>query len=536
MKKVLFTFLVGSFCFLSNAQKKEQILVTIDNEKVTVDEFKRIYEKNLNMIDDDAAKDIKNNLDLYINYKLKVKNAYQNKLDTLPSYKREIETYKNQLIAPYLQDTVFLKKMIKEAYFRTANEVKASHILIKVSENAKPKDTLKAYNKIIEARTKIVNGASFDSIAKLVSEDPSAKTNGGDLGYFGAFKMIYNFEEKAFNTKIGEVSQPFRTRFGYHIVKPVALRKSKGQLEAAHIYLNNDVKNGKQRIDSIYTKLKNGASFADLAKEYSTDNGSKNNGGKLRKFGAGQMVKPFEDVAFSLEDEGDYSKPIKTRFGWHIIKLIKKHPVQSFEELKPEIEDQLKRNGRAKLSDDAVINKLKNEYNIDENEALKAVIFEKGKVGKDSLQKVLFSINDKKIKLEDFAKYKRNRRQYTNDKLYNLFLDNEVKEYFKENLVYTEPEYAATLKEYQDGLLLFELMQQKIWDKSSKDSIGLQNYYEKNQQWYDSYSLEPVKGQVINDYQNELEENWITALRAKSAIEIKKKALRKLVAYYEEKK
>lgn len=538
MKKVIICFVLSCTSLTMFSQKKKDVLVTINNDKITVDEFKRVYEKNLDAIEDEKAKDVTNNLDLYINYKLKVADAYQIKLDTLASYKREMETYKNQLIAPYLQDTLFLKKLIDEAYYRTANELNASHILVKLAENATPNDTLVAYNKIIDARNRILKGEPFEVVAKEVSEDPSAKTNGGDLGYFGAFKMLYEFEDAAFKTKVGNISMPFRTNYGYHIVKVSDTRKSLGEVEVAHIYINDKGEVGKQKIDSIYTELKGGASFEELAKTYSKDTGSSANGGKLPKFGTGRMVKPFEDVAYGLENPGDYSEPIETRFGWHIIKLIKKHPIQSFEEMKASIEDQLRRSGRAKLSDDAVVNRLKKEYKIIENENTPAFLKQNNirSIPVDSLQSTLITINGKKIKQERFVNYIKNRRQFAIPTLFEMFKEEQIKEYFKENLVFTEPEYAATLKEYEDGLLLFEMMQQKIWKKSSEDTLALQEYFVDHKQNYNADNLDSIKGSVINDYQNFLEEEWISSLKAKNKIEINKSALRKLIKYYEKKK
>jgi peptidyl-prolyl cis-trans isomerase SurA len=538
MKKEVICFSLF-FCVLSIfSQKKKEVLVTINKEKITINEFKRVYEKNLDAIEDEKAKDVKDNLDLYINYKLKVADAYQIKLDTLSSYKREMETYKNQLIAPYLQDTLFLKQLIKETYYRLVNELNVAHILVKLEENASPIDTLAAYDKILEARDRILKGISFQEVAKEVSEDPSAKENGGDLGYFGAFRMVYPFEDTAFKTEVGEISMPFRTDYGYHIIQVNDTRKSLGEVEVAHIFIDETGNAGKLKIDSIYTKLKAGESFVALAKTYSKDSGSRDNGGKLQKFGSGSMAKPFEDVAFSLEKEGDYHQPIETRFGWHIIKLVKKYPMQSFEDMKVGIEDQLRRSGRAKLSDDAVINRLKKEYKITESPTIKDFLNKSNirSIPKDSLQETLLTINNKKIKQESFINFINNRRQYAVPKLFEMFKDEEIKEYFKENLVFTEPEYAATLKEYQDGLLLFELMQEKIWKKSSEDTLALQNYFEQNISKFDVKNLDDAKGKVINKYQDYLDQQWIADLKAKNKIKINKKALRKLIGYYEKKK
>ncbi|MDG1697848.1 MAG: peptidylprolyl isomerase [Polaribacter sp.] len=544
MRKIVLVFVL-SFSVSVFSQKRDKTLITIDGEKITVSEFKRVYEKNLDVIDSQDSKNLTNNLDLFINFKLKVKEAYALKLDTLSSYKKEIETYKNQLSAPYLQDTMFIRQLVKDAYFRTKNEVKAKHILIRMKKDALPKDTLIAYTKITELRERIIAGEDFEVIAKQFSEDKSAqndsktgrKGNGGNLGYFSAFRMVYPFEVAAYSTKIGQISMPFKTQYGYHIIKVDALRESKGEIEAAHILIRDTSTKGKQKIDSIYDKLNSNEKFDDLAKQYSEDPGSKNNGGKLGKFGSGRMVKPFSDAAFGLKNINDFSEPFKTDFGWHIVKLLKKHPIKSFEEMKKDLKTKVKNNSRMQLSKKAVVNKLKKQYSIIENDVAKNILNKKNirTVSKDSLQGIILTINNKNISQEEFVNYIKNRRNLPIFKLFENFKDEQIMMYYKENLIYTEPEYAYTIKEYKDGLLLFELMQEKIWNASSKDTLGLKKYFTTNSKNYKSDDLKSIKGQVINDYQNFLDKNWIEDLRNKSDIKVDKRQFKKLIKFYEEK-
>ncbi|WP_299062272.1 peptidylprolyl isomerase [uncultured Polaribacter sp.] len=539
-KLVLLVVLSVSMSIFS--QKKSKNLLFIDGAPTTVSEFKRVYEKNLDAIDNEESKSVTKNLELFINYKLKVKEAYKMQLDTAASYKREMETYKNQLSTPYLQDTTFIDQLVKDVYFRTKNEVKAKHILIRLSRQALPKDTLLAYNKILDLRERILKGEKFEQIAAKFSEDKSAaddpktgrKGNGGNLGYFSAFNMVYPFEVAAYATKVGEISMPFKTQFGYHIIQVDDLKPSKGEIEAAHILVRDTTAVGKKQIENVYAKLIAKESFEDLAKEYSEDPGSKNKGGSLGKFGAGRMVKPFSDAAFALENENDFTKPFKTRFGWHIIKLLKKHPIKPFKEMEKELKEKVKKSSRMELSKNAVVKKLKKDYLIKEPKEARKMLNRKDvrSIPKDSLKNILLSINDKDILQQEFISFIRNRRHLPIFKLYEMFKEEQILNYYKENLIYTEPDYAAVLKEYEDGLLLFELMQQKIWTKSSKDTLGLKQYFDKNATTYNTDDLKTVKGQVINDYQNFLEKNWIADLRKKSVIEIKKKQLKKLIKLY----
>jgi len=544
MRKIVLVFVL-SLSVSVFSQKRDKTLITIDGEKITVSEFKRVYEKNLDVIDSQDSKNLTNNLDLFINFKLKVKEAYAIKLDTFSSYKKEMETYKNQLSAPYLQDTTFIEQLVKDAYFRTKNEVKAKHILIRMKKDALPKDTLIAFTKIIELRDRIIAGEDFESIATQFSEDKSAqndsktgrKGNGGNLGYFSAFRMVYPFEVAAYSTKIGQISMPFKTQYGFHIMKVDAVRESKGEIEAAHILIRDTSAKGKQKIDSIYDKLNSNEKFEDLAKQYSEDPGSKKNGGKLGKFGSGRMVKPFSDAAFGLENINDFSEPFKTDFGWHIVMLLKKHPIKSFEEMKMDLKTKVKNNSRMQLSKKAVVNKLKKQYSIIENEVAKNILNIKNirTVSKDSLQGIIITINNKNISQEEFVNYIKNRRNLPIFKLFENFKDEQIMTYYKENLIYTEPEYANVLNEYKDGLLLFELMQEKIWSASSKDTLGLKKYFKINSNNYKSDDLKSIKGQVINDYQNFLDKNWIEDLRNKSEIKVDKRQFKKLIKFYEEK-
>ena len=542
MKKLVLLVIVNLSLQLQ-AQKDKKVLFSIDKEPTTVGEFKRVYEKNLDLVEDDEKNNIDSYLDLYINYKLKIKQAYHLKLDTARAYKRELETYKNQLSAPYLQDKEFLNNLIKDTYYRTKNELRASHILVRLPKGISPKDTLAFYNKIMDARKRVVNGEDFDKVAIDISKDEFSKykgiknmrvrVNNGDLGYFSAFMMLFPFEQAAYTTKIGEVSMPFKTRFGYHIVKPVATRLSKGEVKTAHILITDTTAIGKSKIESIYQKLKSGVDFKSLASQFSNDTGSKEKGGVLQKFGTGRMVKSFENAAFSLKNKGDY-KIVKTRFGYHIVKLLDKYPVKSFEEMEKEIASKVKGSGRSRLSDDAVLNKLKKQYKIVVNQKSRDKFNDEKVRGlsRDSLQSVILSINNKNIKQVVFSDYIRNRRHKSIPILFDMFKDEQILKYFKENLIHTEPEYANTLKEYKDGLLLFELMQQKIWNKSSTDSLGLKDYFTKNASKYTFKKLDDGKGQVMNDYQNYLEKEWIAELRKNSKIKINKRILKKLNKHY----
>ncbi len=472
----------------SYSQKSQEVLFTIDKDPVTSQEFLNVFNKNRDIVDEENRKTVEEYLELYINYKLKLKQAYELQLDTVASYKQELKKYKEQLIGPYLKDSKVTESLVKEAYDRMKNEVNASHILALVKPKALPKDTLKAYNKILEAREKVVKGTSFEQVAKEYSEDPSAKSNGGNLGYFSTFAMVYPFENAAFGTEVGKVSMPFKTSFGYHIVKINDKRVSKGEVEVAHIMVQSKNENkvsAKEKIDELYAKLQQGDAFEFLAKQHSDDKNSAVRGGRLAKFSTSRMIKSFSDVAFSLENENDFSKPFKTQYGWHIVKLLKKHPIRSYEELKNELSKRIEKSQRATLVGKSIAGKLKKKYAIQLNkESFDAYMKNDTDFIEKNLEMTIVTINEKKIPLDRLISYYGTQKTKTFKAAYEDFLNEEIITYYKENLENTNEEFASTIQEYRDGLLLFDLLQEKIWTRAEKDTIALQKFFLENRNNY----------------------------------------------------
>jgi peptidyl-prolyl cis-trans isomerase SurA len=474
------------YTVLLRAQDKEEILLRIDDDKVYSSEFIRVFQKNKDIVVDYEKKNFDDYFNLFVDFKIKLKQAYELKLDTISSYQKELAKYREILVTPYLQDSSASEFLIKEAYDRTVTEVDASHILIRVAADAIPKDTLIAYNRIMEARDKILNGQSFEQVAKQYSEDPSVQNNGGNLGYFSAFSMVYPFENAAFNTKIGGVSKPFRTQFGFHIVKVNNRRTSLGEVQVAHIMVKkdpNDSTYAKTKIFDIYNKLEQGDDFAQIAKEHSDDTSSAIKGGVLPKFGAGRMMPPFDEIAFGLSNEGDFSEPFKTDYGWHILKLLKKIPVGSFEEQYSQLEDKIEKGSRSKYVKKALAEKLENNYEISENRNLLNSFYGPN-VQEMKSEEVLLKVDNDAFSVNDFYKYSLNKRNQNIGEIYEEYKVEKIINYYKGNLEFTNKEFAEIYREYKDGLLLFELLQKYIWEKSEKDTLGLKEYYNNNKNNY----------------------------------------------------
>ncbi len=507
-KKSLLFFLGSIFFTLVYAQEPKDVLFTIDNSPIFISEFKKVYLKNINLVKDDSQKNVDEYLDLFINYKLKLKEAKKLGLDKKESYLKELDGYRKQLAKGYLTDTRTSDALIREAYDRSQERIKASHILITVKPNASEKDTIAAFQKITEARSKIINGESFDAVAKAYSQDPSVDKNSGNLGWFSAFRMVYPFEEAAFTTKVGEISEPFRTQFGYHIVKVNDRKKKIGEVTVAHIMVtineNRTEEEAKNRVYEINQQLQQGISFASLAKQYSDDPSTAINGGKIRRFGQGTLnSEKFEKTAFSMTERNEISEPIQTKYGWHIIQLIEKHPPKTFEEQKEELTKKVKRDSRSKLVTTSFINSLKEKYTINKNEnaisyfkkIVPSTFFtEKWNIPEDKkLEKSIFSIKKKEFSYMDFAKFlKKNQSKvagYTDvsifiEKMYNDFESSSLLGYYEKHLEEDNPDFASVFGEYRDGLLLFDLMESKIWNVSKTDSIGLKRFYETQKDRY----------------------------------------------------
>ena len=533
MKKVLSVLLLSAIAFTINAQEKDPTLLTIGGKEVKLSEFNAIFNKN--KTDEKVTEESVNEyLDLYIKFKLKVREAEELGYDTLPKFINELKGYRKQLAQPYLTDKDVTEALIKEAYERLKQDVRASHILIRIDLDAEPADTLKAYNKILQFRNKALKGTAFDKlIEEVTSKSYNDKTvkefgywdskngkliDGQDLGYFSAMHMVYPFETAAYTTKVGEISKPVRTKFGYHIVKVTDKRPARGTIKAAHIMVKaKDAKTddsansmAKKKIDEIYEKLKAGEEFSSLAQQYSDDKTSARRGGELPEFNAGKMVAEFEEAAFALKNDGEYSEPFKTQYGWHIVKRLNLKELDDFDVIYNTLKARISRDSRSNKSKESLMAKIKKENNFKENikerndfyKLITAEEFKNGtwKVGKaKNYNKVMFGLYAKdgekrEYTQQDFAKTLakqkvRDPKQEINlkaaiNRLYQQEVDKVALDFKDSRLAKTNEEFRLLMQEYRDGILLFDLTDEKVWSKAVKDSAGLYAFYEKNKNKY----------------------------------------------------
>lgn len=520
-KHLIINLFVLQFVFLSYSVSYAQdpVMITVGKENVTKSEFLNVYQKNNIKGDAMDRNSLEEYLDLYINFKLKVLEAEESGYDTVKSFKDELGGYRKQLAQPYLIDEDVNKVMLDEAYSRKLTDIRASHILIKADRNASPKDTLEACNKIMKIRKRILAGESFEKLAEEFSDDQSAKSrvvegrtirgNRGDLGYFTAFDMVYPFESGAYNTKPGEVSLPVRSDYGYHLIKVTDRKPAMGKVQVAHILFlfpkNATVADSahiKAKVDSVYNLVKIGGDFAQLVKENSDDKGTSTKGGVMPWFGANRMIPDFIYQVSLLKNKGDVTPPFLSQYGWHIVKLIDKKPIGTFEDTKAELKQALAKSDRSIKSKESLINKIKKEYFFSEDlkakldfyKVVDTTIFEgKWDVQKaKDLKKNMFLLGDKTYTQQDFSQYLTTNQKATGKQDITIYVNTAYKNFVEENcLAYEDsqlenkyPEFRSLMKEYRDGILLFDLTDKKIWSKAVKDTIGLEEYYEKNKTNY----------------------------------------------------
>lgn len=515
----LFTLALSMIVLGSFAQESDPVILKVAGENISKSEFLNVYQKNNVNGEVLDRKSLEEYMDLYINFRLKVKAAEDQGLDTTKSFIDELAGYRKQLAQPYLIDDEMNKSLLEEAYNRKKEDIRASHLLIKVDRNASPADTLAAYKRVMALRKRILKGEDFGTLAAEYSDDLSArdrnvenrniKGNKGDLGYFTVFDMVYPFETGAYNTKPGEVSMPVRSDFGYHLIKVTDRKPALGRVQVAHILLRipadataADSAAVEAKAQEAYNKIMAGEDFNRIAEQYSDDKSTASKGGILPWFGANKMIPEFIKEISGMKNINDVSKPFSSSFGWHIVKLLDRKEIGTYEDNLNDLKQSLTRNDRAKKSEEALLNRIKNEYNFSQNLKARDAFY---KVVTDTifaggwnvaqaagLNKTMFTLGRRSYSQQDFANYlAKNQRKRTKEdislfvnSMFNSFVNEKCLEYEDSQLESKYPEFRMLVKEYRDGILLFELTDQKIWSKAVKDSTGLEAYYNANKKNY----------------------------------------------------
>ena len=444
-----------------------QTLLTINDKEISKQEFEYYYNKNNHIESDTLSAEAY--MDMFINFKLKVEEAYTLKYDTSNSFKEEFNTYRTPLANGYLTDSVKIKELEEEAYNNLLKDINVSHILFRADFN---NDSI-ALEKAIAAK-KRSKKMDFSKLAEEVSEDPSVAYNQGNLGWVTGMTLVYPFEKAAFSLKKGKISEPIRTNFGYHIIKVNKIRATRGEVQVAHIFKRKPEDADSTQIDAIrkemhriHSVLENGGEFEDLVKAHSEDKNTLK-GGVLPWISTGQTNELFEDAAFALKYPGDISPVVEAPYGFHIIQLKDKHDKPDYNRWMPQIQTRIRMDERATIIRNSFINKTRKEYNLAE------------------------------------------------------LTDAEVMEFANANLENKYPEFGLLMQEYRDGILLFNISKDVVWDKASQDEAKLKELYEKGN--FDK-PYNKVRGIIISQYQDELEKEWVKQLREKYTIKVNQNIL-----------
>ena len=510
-RTVILLLMVTGITFSTIAQNDDPILFTVEGNPVHLSEFNYIYSKTNGTNADFSEQSLQEYLDLYVKFKLKVKKARDMRLDTIKSLQTELDGYRRQLANSYLVDKNVTERLVDEAYERSQKDVSISHIMVALKPNDSPADTLKAYKSIMHVKSLLDKGQKFADLAKQYSNDKYSKDHGGKLGYVSALlpNGYYGLENAAYSTQKGKVSKPVRTAAGYHLVYVNDIREARGEIEAAHILIRKNPKvdndpSKKILVDSLYTLLNAGAKFEDLAQQFSGDKASASKGGYIGFFGINKYQSSFEDAVFALTKDETYTKPVQTAVGWHIIKRISKEEVDP-EKTKRRLRPRVKKDGRYQLAQNAMIKKIKKDGNFTENVKNRDAFFNKldstflthqWKADKGA-NEVLFTIGeDTKNSVRNFAAYcqrqarNRVRRGANNspaevaNQLYKAYVDDQCIKYEESQLEVKYPEFKALMREYEEGILLFEATKLTVWDKASQDTTGLQKFHANNRAKY----------------------------------------------------
>lgn len=501
---IVFAMLPGLLFPALGRETGDDVLLTVEGREITKSEFTRLREKS-NFFQD--SPDVEEYLELFINFQLKVAHAREEGIHNERSFRDEFSRFRSKLASPYMGDPELEEKLAREAYDRLQYDIDASHILIRLAPGYSPEDTLAAWEKAMQIREQLLEGEPFEKLARATSDDPSAKTNSGNLGYFTALQTAYSFENAVYDAVPGEIGMPVRTRFGYHIIRVNEKRKSRGEIKAAHIMIGfnrYDEQEAKSRAEKIHDALRKGQSFELLARENSTDHNSASQGGLIDWFGSGRFVPEFEIAAFALDKPGEISEPVLTRFGWHIIKLVDRRERPPYEEARATLIESVREPGtsRSMLLRNALLDRLRKEWEFREDlQALDIFyrivddrIFDGDWQAPQDLplDRTLFAVTGRSFSQQDFAAfisenaYKRKPwplEEYIGS-LYESFVGRRLVELEDSKLEERYPEFGYLMNEYRDGMLLYEISNRKIWTRAMADSTGLAEFYENNADSY----------------------------------------------------
>ena len=533
------------------AQGDDPILFSVQGKPIHVSEFKYIYTKNNGDKADYSRASLEEYLNLYIKFKLKVQKALDMGLDTVKTLQEELETYRKQLSNSFLSDHEVVDQLVIEAYERMKTDRRVAHILVSVTPPGSPKDTLAAYNEAIKLSQQIKSGDNFEQLARQYSDDRNTSAQGGEIGYLQAMlpSGYYSMETAIYTLQKGQVSEPVRSPLGYHIIKLLDVRPARGEMEAAHLLIRkstdqNKNAQAKRLADSLFQVLQKGVNFEGLAAQYSEDRQTAPRGGNIGVISINQYDIEFENAMFALTADGQITKPVETSIGWHIIKRLRKMDIQPFEQMKNVIKARIEQDSRVEQAKGLVIDRILAEANFTEHQENyqyyqslldSSFLTYRWRTPGSLRDRPLFSFGtDNTFSTSQFSAYLfKNTRERVRlaasqtvegllKTMYHNFVRESALQYEEKNLKNKYPEFRNLMREYEEGIMLFEATKLEVWDKATFDTTGLAMYYDKNKtkfMWGPRADLYTV---VIQDKDPKVTKKIISTLAKKSVEDVAK--------------
>jgi len=550
-----------------NCSRENRTLAELGDEKITLGEFEKQYLKTVGNIDTAKNKPLEDKqqfLNLYINFRLKVKDARERELLNNAEIQKDIEEYKRNYSPTYLVDKEIVESEVKKLYNMKKDEVRASHILIQLPENASPEDSAAAYQKADTIIQKLEDGANFEDLAVEYSQDRTVRTNRGDLYYFTGGMTVPEFEDAVYDMRVGQFTKkPVRTMFGLHIVKLTDRKARIESVRISHILIQDkrdslgniiDSVETYQKVLDIYNRAKGGESFEELANQFTEDQGSKNQMGDIGYMERRRLAQPLDSVAFNTK-VGDISGPIRTPYGWHVVKKTDEKPLASYEKQFENLKNEYKKTQKYKEDYAKFVETLKEKYSYkitDEGMNFLQSKFDTTKTIADYNLDSLFSQTDKEIKLAaydggeveviDIINHMNINRDYqrmslnkeTIVKIINSSAENSLLNKRADDLgIEDDDEYVANLTDYENGLLVFRIDQDELWSKVKVSENDLISYYESNKTKFTKIdstgnsvpkTFDEVRAEISNELQQikykDTEKAYLESLRQKYPVKI----------------
>ena len=501
--------LATAFFVLASLAGSAQTLARYGSDSITVSEFLRAYKKNNAGPKNEKA--LRDYLDLYLNSRLKILEARNLRMDTLPQLLSDLDNLRQQILPSYLTDKEAWARLIDEAEARSKKDIHLAHIFIASSPAG---DTAAAAARANDALARLKKGEDFMAVARAVSDDPSAKANGGDLGWITVFSLPYSLENLAYATPTGRNSGIYRSRTGYHIFKNLGERTSRGRVKAAQILIafppgatEADKAGAKKLADSVYGRIRKGDDFGRLASHFSNDLVSASANGQIPEFGVGEYEAAFENAVFSLPKDGAVSAPFQTAHGWHIVKRLSLKPGFDREGIRAKVEG----NDRMATTKSALVKKMlvPGTYTpmLSDLQGLYLYtdsVFNYKPAGRPLAidpSTNLFKLGERVVTISDWISYGQTFRYKPDGSgfkaypvLWDEFVEATAIDYYQNHLEQYNEDFRLQLNEFRDGNLFFEIMQQEVWGPAQTDSAALQQYYESNRA---KYTWKPSADAVI---------------------------------------